>query len=172
MKKSVIFLILVAFVMSIFLLSSYGTAAESSQLKTYFSSVSILTYDFGPEDGMSTKILYVDYIVVDSDPYIYLDYTTTPNQEDVSESDAVEFVFPANFKEDESVDIESMSQEEYEAYVEEKNTFYANGVKKAYLYKNTVTFFGECVVNVMLRTTDGSTLYDQVMIICSIPATE
>lgn len=172
MKKSVIFLILVAFVMSIFILSSYGTAAETSQLKKYFTDVTILTYDFGPEDGQEIKLLYLDYVVEDSQPYVYLDYSTTPNQEDVTESDSVEFVFPANFTESETVDIDSMSEEERKDYIEEKNTFYVKGVKKAYIYKNTVTFYGECAVMVMLRTKDGSSLYDQVMIICSTPATE
>ena len=166
MKKSAIFIILVAFVISIFVLSSFGTTASTTQLKSYFTSVEILNCE--PLKGTSMKAMYVDFNAEEYQTSIYIEYKLTPDQDEVTETDAFEFVFPENLKDQE--EISAMSDSEKKQYEKERTILKdEDGVKKAELQKNVITFYDEWTATVMLRTLDGSNLTDTVMIFCSIP---
>ena len=155
MKKSAIFIILVTFVVSIFILSSFGTSSDSSQLKHYFETVEIINVEV--IDLGSTKIKYVDidFDVENGETYYYIDYVINPDPEEVTEQDGFEFVITS--------EIPTFEYDTGSGIIQKES---------ATIYKNVVTFYAECSVSVTLQTTDGSRLSDSVTIICSIPATE
>ena len=155
MKKSSIFLLLVAFFISIFIISSLGTATSSEQMKHYFKSVRIINceeIDMG--NGQVLKYIEMDFDQQTGDPYVYIDYELNPDPSEVTEKDAFEFVFASE-----------VPTFDYEDPI----THETKTMEMCSIYKNVVTFYHECAITVTLQTTDGSRLHDSVLIICSAP---
>ena len=158
MKKSSLFLLLVVFFISIFIVSSLGTKTNSDQMKHYFQSVKIINCEeLDDGNGHILKYIEVDFDQQTGDPYVYIDYELNPDPSDVTEQDAYEFVFASEVP---TFDYEDPITHEI------KSQPYCS------IYKNVVTFYHECAITVTLQTTDGSRLSDSVLIICSEPAIE
>ena len=155
MKKSIIFIILVTFVVSIFILSSFGTSSDTSQLKHYFQSVEIINVEVIDIGTKKIKYVEVDFDEEFGETYYYIDYVINPDSTEVTEQDAFEFVITS--------DVPTFDYDDGHEIIQKPC---------ATIYKNVVTFYAECSVSVTLQTTDGSRLSDSVTIICSIPATE
>lgn len=167
MKKSSIFILLVTFIVSIFMISFYGGSIRNDQFKRYFDDAEILYFEQMKEDGTLQKIdireesigkKTLRYSVIELNQYdgiaqVYIKYSVTP--EDVTDSDGYEFVITSG---NGTFDV-----------VEHGETITYNYVD---INKNEMTFRHECSIRLCLRTTDGSGIARYVTIICSAPATE
>lgn len=147
MKKSSTFLLIVAFIISIFFISSMGIAASNSHMKKYFTKVEITDCKVIKGAGGDRKIASVQF---DSDgETIYeIKYRLTPDPEtgDVTEADAFEF----RFDNDGGTHLDGEGNEQ----------------PNAILNKNIVTFLAKTTVVVRLQTLDGSNCYDRITIYC------
>lgn len=148
MKKSTTFLLIVAFIISIFFISSMGVAAHNSHMKVYFTSIEILDCKtIKTEDG---EIYYKKIPLESEGETVYqINYALNPDPSEVTEQDAFEFVFDS----DGGTHIDIHGDEQ----------------PNAILTKNIVTFFAETTVMIRFQTTDGSNLSKQLMIICKAP---
>ncbi len=167
MKKSSIFILLVTFIASIFMISFYGAKIRNDQFKRYFDDVKILYFEQMKEDGSLEKIeiqeeqvgkktlRFADINLNQHDglAQLYIKYTVSP--EDVTDSEGYEFVIVSGNK---TFDVEEHGETITYNYVD--------------INKNEMTFRHECSIRLCLQTTDGSGIKDYVQIICSEFATE
>ena len=145
MKKSTTFLLLVAFLISIFVISTIGVAAHNSHMKVYFQKAEITDCKTLKVAGGVRKY---DRVVFDPDgETIYqIQYKLTPNPEEVTERDGFEFIF----------DNDGGTHKDS----------HGDDQPNATLNKNIVTFLAETTVVVRLQTLDGSNQFDTITIIC------
>lgn len=152
MKKSSIFILVITFIVSIFVISFFGLQVRDEHMKRYFTRAEFINTEvIDMPDG--SKIKYVNVTINEEDGmgYFYITYgqyyIVAP--EDSTDSDGYEFIITSE------VPTFTDSQGKEQAYAE--------------IYKEKVTFYHECAVNVMLRTTDGSGLSDTLLIVCDAP---
>ena len=157
MKKSTTFLLIVAFIISIFFVSTMGVAAYNSHMKSYFKDVEIINCQTIKQPGGVYKYDRVTFNP-DGDTIYKIDYKLTPDQSKVTEQDAFEFIF----------------DDDGGSHVVIENGEPKNS-PNAILNKNIVTFLyidpekKSTSVTVRLQTLDGSNKYDTISIICMAP---
>lgn len=148
MKKTSIFLLLVTFLASIFLVSFFGAKVIDEQFKNYIRSVEILTYTgIKPSSG---EKYYLTEFKENEENYVTIDYNVTFSREGVSEAGLIEFVILGEMK---TFVIEETGEEK--PYAE-------------FISQSVLMFNHPCVATVRLRTTndDGSGHYDDCQFIC------
>lgn len=145
MKKSSIFILILTFLLSIFLISFYGLQVRDEHMKRYFTKAEFTNTEVMEFGGQQYKYLVHQFDPENAPSVLYLEYIVTP--EDVTESEGYEFVIVGG-----------------------NATFIDGGEEYPYaeINKDRVTFYHECDITVMLRTTDGSGLSDQVIIYCEV----
>ena len=156
MKKSSIFLLLLALIASIFYVSFYGAQPRNDQFKTYLEYAEITGYTLrgGDEEipveiytdedtGDVYKEIYLPFDQQDGLPYLYINYRVGP--ETATEYDAFELKI-----------ISQVPQGIIDGELRDKVT----------LYQNVLTFYAPCWVRIVLHTTDGTDLTDYVRIKC------
>ena len=146
MRKSVILLIAILYVVSIVVVTFFGMKISMDQFKVYMSSISLKHEDMQILDDGS-KYLYVKYDqeLIDTQSYIevFVDYDVGP--ENASNPEKVQFSLTnATYTDEEGNET---------VYAEVK----ANG---------TVIFYQKRTVYLYIKTTDGSNLEDKMMIRC------
>ena len=154
MKKSSLFIAIVSFLLSIFLVSMLGGAIKDDQFKIYFSEVEILSYDIilEGEGGSKYKFKGVDFDESSGETKFAIDYRIAP--EEATNSTAYEFaIVDGNEKFDIGDGQHTMKD-------------------CATIEKNILTFYHPVSIKVMLRTTDGSALSDFCTFICTVPETD
>ena len=140
MKKSVIFLIAVLYLISIVVVSFFGLQISVDQFQVYMTSLSITSYD---QLVYQNKYLTINFN--DSEGYasVVIEYDYAPSN--ASYPDGVTF---------------SLSNNTYTD--EQGNTGYYAQVSQA----GEVVFFSRRAVRLTITTTDGSKLSDSVTIVC------
>ncbi len=162
MKKSSIFLLLIALIASIFYISFYGSQPRNDQMKSYLTEAKITGYSLrGASDetpvevytddytGETYKEIYLPFDKQNGLPYLYIMYSVSPKE--ATEADAFELKI-----------VSEVPQEIIDGELRDKAT----------LYKNVVTFYGPCWIRIVLHTLDGSDLFDEVKIKCYEPIEE
>ncbi len=140
MKKSVIFLIAVIYLVSIVVVTFFGLQVSIDQFQVYMNSVNIKTYS---QMVNNNKYLFVDFDQTEGYTSVFIEYEYAPSN--ASYPERVNFSLVDNTYEDEN------GQMQYYAEVS------ANG---------EVVFYGRKTVRLFLTTTDGSKLTDSVIIVC------
>ena len=150
MKKSSLFVAIVGFLVSVFLISLFGGAVRDDQFKIYFENVSILTYDIilKGEGGTEHKFKEVIFDEDLGETKIAIDYEIKP--ESATNTSAYEFIIADG---NEQFDIGDASHTMMDC---------------ATIEKNILTFYHPVSIKVMLRTTDGSALSDFCTFICKL----
>ena len=156
MKKSSIFLLLLALIASIFYISFYGAQPRNDQFKSYLEYAEITGYTLRGSDeelpvevyvdedtGKTYKEIYLPFDQQDGLPYLYISYRVGPKE--ASEADAFEIKITS-----------AVPQKEIDGEMRDLAT----------LDHNIVTFYGPCWIRVVLHTIDGSELSDNVRIKC------
>ena len=143
MKKSSVFILLLTFLLSIFLISFFGLQVRDEHMKRYFSKAEFINTEVMEFSGKQYKYLIHEFDPEHAPSVMYLEYVVEPA--DVTDSDGYEFIIVGG-----------------------NGTFIDNEEEYPYaeINKDRVTFYHECDITVMLRTTDGSGLSDQVIIYC------
>lgn len=144
MKKSSIFILVVTFLLSIFLVSFYGLQIRDEHMKRYFTKAEILDAQVIEFEGEKLKYIIYDFDKQKAPSSLYIEYSVTP--EDVTDSEGYEFIITSG-----------------------NGTFIEDEIEYPFaeITKNRVTFYKACDITVMLRTTDGSGLSDSVIIFCN-----
>ena len=140
MKKSSLFFIIVACIISVVAISFFGLKVEMGQFTVYMTSISI-TNDY--QEVAGNKLITV-YLNSEGYATLTLDYTYAP--EDATYPDAVKYTLTNN------------------TYTDEET-----GETKYYATVNSygeVVFYKAKTVIATITTTDGSQLTDSVYIIC------
>ena len=158
MKKSSIFIIIVAFILSIFMISFYGLSVRTDHFTTYISNVEIthctvindgsrLDYQWVGKEENRRKVARLDFTIGNGGSVgLYLEHTVEPN---TIGSDQYEFeIVDGNEK---FVVVENEEPVEY---------YYAE------LIKNKLTINHVCSIKIVLRALDGSGKEDSLTIIC------
>lgn len=140
MKKSVIFIIIVTFILSIFAISFYGGAVRDDQFKEYYDHV------------LFTDVESIE--IPDLDPIKMQIIEFKPDQDDNA-------VFLHIDAAPQKYDSEGRACDAYEFIITDGNgKFYDEATKKEYDYavieRNLLRFNCACSVRVMVRATDGS----------------
>ena len=150
MKKTSIFILLVTFLSSIFLVSFFGIKVVDDQFKSYIQSVEILTYS-GRKPSSGEKFYIYEFDESKDRNYIVIDYKVVFEREEVSEAGLIEFEIISGNK-----TFKPEGSDEEIPYAE----FYGQG--------NVLSFNHECAVTVRLKTTakDGRGCYDDCQFIC------
>ena len=145
MKKSSVFILFLTFLLSIFLISFFGLQVRDEQMKRYFTRCEFVNTQVMEFGGKEVKYLVHEFDPENAPSLMYLDYVVEP--EDSTDSEGYEFVIVGG-----------------------NGTFIEDEVEYPYaeINKDRVTFYHECDITVMLRTTDGSGLSDQVIIYCEV----
>lgn len=156
MKKSISFLLIVAFIISIFVVHSIGTAAHNLSFKSYFKTVEITDYDKMSKFGggqIKDKLIYLQ---TEGETVYQIQYRTTPDESEVTEGgDGYEFLFDVDGGTHENIHGDQVPNCEFQKKADETNS-------------NILTFHHECTVIVRLQTVDGSNLYDLLKIRCRV----
>ena len=140
MKKSVIFLIGVLYIISIIVVTFFGLQATIDQFQVYMNSISITSYDQIVNDN---KYLIVNFNDTEGYTSVFIEYDYTPSN--ATHPDRVSFSLVSN------------------TYVDE------NGETAYYAQVSAtgeVVFYARRTVKLVITTTDGSKLTDSLMIIC------
>ena len=158
MKKSSIFVIIVAFILSIFMISFYGLSVRTDHFTTYIRNVEIthctvindgsrVDYQWIGKDENRRKVARVDFSIGQGGSVgLYLEYNVQP--EDIP-NDQYEF---------EIID----GNETFEVIENEQPVEY----HYADLIKNKLTINHVCSIKIALRALDGSGKEDSLTIIC------
>ena len=158
MKKSSIFVIIVAFILSIFMISFYGLSVRTDHFTTYIKNVEIthctvinngsrLDYQYIGKGENRRKVARLDFAIGEGGSIgLYLEHTIEP---DTIPSDQYEF---------EIVD----GNEKFVVIVDEEPVEYYY----AELVKNKLTINHPCSIKIVLRALDGSGKEDSLTIIC------
>ena len=160
MKKSSIFVIIVAFILSIFMINFYGLSVRTDHFTTYIKNVEIthctimnngsrLDYQWVGKEENRRKVARLDYAVGGGGSIgLFIEHTIDPIDTDRS---LYEFeIVDGNEK---FVVIENEEPVEY---------YYAELAPKS----NKLTINHTCSIKVTLRATDGSGKEDSLTIIC------
>ena len=160
MKKTSIFVVLIAFLASIFLVAFFGAQVIDAQFKAYVRSVEITT--FTAKKPSSGEKYYTFMFEEGEDNFVNIDYEVTFSREGVSEEGLIEFVILSG---------NTTFEENGETYVirvelEENGETYDTAVLKG--RGNVLYFNAPGAVIVELRTTveDGSGHRDTCQYIC------
>ena len=157
MKKASIFVIVVAFILSIFMISFYGLSVTTDHMKAYINSIEIthvtlvkdlkhVDYYWQGKDMTRRKQVRID-TSQQSNPFgLYIEYKTSP--EDVPSTD---FEFAIDSGNESYVVIEDGQEVEY---------------KYAELNRNLVTISHTCVIRVSVSAKDGSGAGDSITLMC------
>lgn len=149
MKKSILFVSIIMFLVSVFLISSFGGAIRDDQFKNYFTNVEILTYEEDTYEQIGIKIYRVMFDAEAGETKVSIDYKVNPV--DATDSSAYAFsIVDGNEQFDIGDDEHTMKD-------------------CATLEKNILAFYHPVSVRVMLKTTDGSDLSDFCTFICVNP---
>ena len=149
MKKSSIFILLVSFFLSIFLISFFGLAVSDEHMKRYFTKAEFINTEVAEFGGNKLKYINIEINSEDGLGYFYITYGEYYQvlPEDSTDSNGYEFVIISDIP----------------TYIDD------NGDEQPTIeiYKEKITFYTEGSATVMLRTTDGSDLHDTLLIVCS-----
>lgn len=147
MKKTSIFVVLIAFLASIFLVAFFGAQVIDAQFKAYVRNVEITT--FTAKKPTSGEKYYIFTFEEGEDNFVNIDYEVTFSREGVSEEGLIEFAIISG---------NSTFEEDGETY--DKAVLKGRG--------NVLYFNAPAAVTVELRTTveDGSGHRDTCQYIC------
>ncbi len=140
MRKSVLFFILVIYLISIVVVTFFGMKARMDQFQVYMNRIEITSFD---QKVGNDKYLIVKYNETEGYTSLFIEYEYGPN----------EATFPEKIK-------FTLSNNTY--VDEEGNTQYYATISQM----GELTFFKKKAVKVTLTTTDGSKLFDTVTVIC------
>lgn len=154
MKKSSIFVLIVTFIISIFLINFYGLSVRTDHMKSYIKNVSmdsltLINTGESIEFKTAGKIKYarVNFALAEEGSLsFFIEHTIDP---ETAESDTYEFVILSGNEE-----FEVIEDEEVRTY------YYAE------LAKNKLVINHVCSLVIELRALDGSGRSDKVTIIC------
>ncbi len=141
MKKSVIFLIAVIYLVSIVVVTFFGLQVSMDQFQVYMTSINITTYSQLVNEN---KYLIVDYDETEGYTSVFIEYDYGPSN--ATYPDRVNFTLVDNTY------IDDNGETHYYAEVS------PNG---------EVVFYSPKTVKLFINTTDGSKLTDSVIIICN-----
>ena len=141
MKKSVMFLIGIIYLLSIFVVTFFGMKIAIDQFKVYMTEIEITNENMKVIDG--EKYLIIKFDTVQGYTSLFIDYKTAPN--DASNPEKISFRISGN----EYVDNEGVK------------TIYATVTENG-----EVTFTRPGQVTITVSTEDGSRLSDSVNILC------
>ncbi len=140
MKKSVLFLILVIYLISIVVVTFFGMKARMDQFQIYMNRIEITSFD---QKVGNDKYLIVKYDETEGYTSVFIEYEYGPTEATFPEK--IKFTLSNN------------------TYVDEDgNTQYYATISQM----GELTFFKKKAVKVTLTTTDGSKLSDTVTVIC------
>ena len=147
MKKTSIFIILVTFLASIFLVSFFGAQVIDEQFKSYIRNVEITT--FTAKKPSSGEKYYILTYEEGGDNFVSIDYEVTFSREGVSEEGLIEFAIISG---------NSTFEQDGETY--DKAVLQGRG--------NVLYFNAPCAVTVEIRSSskDGSGCSDRCQYIC------
>ena len=141
MKKSVIFLIGIIYIMSIVVVTFFGLQPGVDQFQIYLDNITITTYDFQSSSGQKYK--NVEFDTLEGSGYVKIEYEFGP--ENASYPYRVKYSLVGNTSTDE------------------------NGVTTTFATVNNfgeVTFINEGSVILTITALDGSKVSDSVTIFC------
>lgn len=146
MKKTSIFVVLITFLASIFLISFFGAKVIDEQFKTYVASLEITTFT-GKKPSTGEKY-YIFTFDEEADNYVSIDYEVEFTRKGVSEEGLIEFAIISG---------NSTFEEDGETY--DAVTFYG---------QNVLVFYKPATVTVELRSSakDGRGIRDVCQYIC------
>lgn len=153
MKKSVLFLILIIAILSIFVVSFFGTKAKFDKFKVYIDEVEITSFDF-QFDG--EKYIHLTLNEEIGEVSKFIDYRVGPKN--ATEKSKIEFTF---------VDTNVYKDEENEMFVLYEELEDGERETIATLNKmGEITFYREGAVLVQLASKDGLERSDLVFVYC------
>ncbi len=140
MRKSVLFLILVIYLISVVVVTFFGMKARMDQFQIYMNRIEITSFDQKVGDD---KYLIVKYNETEGYTSLFIEYEYGPTEATFPEK--IKFTLSNN------------------TYVDDDgNTQYYATISQM----GELTFFKKKAVKVTLTTTDGSKLSDTVTVIC------
>ncbi len=148
MKKTSIFIILITFVLSIFLISFYGLAIRDEHMKVYVNKAEILTCDNlqkAREEG-AEKRKRLQFDEETGVTQIYIEVNIEPKV--TTETNCYELVFFSN-----TTETDGNNQFNYVTVDGEKQLL-------AEMLNGSLTFYRPGSVKIRLHTTDGSEISD------------
>lgn len=154
MKKTSIFLIIISFILSVLLVTSFGGAISDEQFKIRLRVAEFTTFDYTiGEEGKGQKIKMLEF----SDSDLEVGYMM--------------FTLGAHFEP------EATSEKDPYSYsiTDGNGEFLGNDNEMhpyAILQKSTLIIYHECVLRVMLKTIDGSAITDYLYVYALMPIAE
>ncbi|MCD8209650.1 MAG: hypothetical protein LUC31_02405 [Coprobacillus sp.] len=145
MRKSSIFILIVALLVSVVVITFFGKAIEMSQFKVYMESITITNVEPTILGGREFKMMnfYFDYSKEFNS--FFVEYEWTPD--DATEPGSVMFYLTGDtYTDSETGEVTTYAQ------------ISANG---------ELLFWQPAVVTVYVVTTDGSQLSDSMMVVCT-----
>ena len=140
MKKSVLFLILVIYLVSIVVVTFFGMKARMDQFQIYMNDIEITSYD---QKVGNDKYLTVQFNETEGYASLFIEYKYAPDSASFPEK--IKFTLSNN------------------TYIDDDgNTQYYATISQM----GELTFFKRKAVKVTLTTTDGSKISDSVTVIC------
>lgn len=154
MRKTSIFVILISFLISVFLITFYGLTIRDEHMKVYITHAEILTCDNleqARKEGKD-KRKRLTFDEESGSTQIFIDLEIEPSA--TTESSAYELKFVTN-----------ETEEHGKSYI---NYIYVEGEREplAELLNTSLTFYRPGTVKIQLHTTDGSEISDFCTFIC------
>ena len=162
MKKSSIFIIIVAFIVSIFIISNFGLSVRTDHMKSYINNIDIthcllmdgkrVDYEWLGSGANKRKVVRVDFSQQEGSIGLYINY----NVERASNVESIlgeDFVF----------EIESGNETFEVIENEEVVTYnYADMLPN----RNKLTLNHICTIRIVLKALDGSGKDDRLTVMC------
>ena len=154
MRKTSIFIVLISFLISIFLITFYGLTVRDEHMKVYVTNAEILTCDNleqARKEGVE-KRKRLSFDEETGSTQIFIDLNIEPSA--TTESNAFELNFVTN-----------ETKQVGKSYI---NYIYVDGEKQplAELLNSSLTFYRRGAVKIRLHTTDGSEIQDFCTFVC------
>ena len=159
MKKSVLFLIGVIAIISIFVVTFFGTKANLDQFKVYINEVEITNYD---EIVNGKKYINLDWDEKTGEVNIFLEKKVLPNN--ATEKSKVEFTFLS--------DRVYQNGDNWVFYKVNKITQERETIAVLHSKMGTLTFYQTGNVTVQLASKDGLERKDSVIVKCKKPVVQ
>ena len=147
MKKQVIFAIGVIVLLSVIVVTFFGTQVSIDQFQIYMTQVEITNYDFIAANGQ--KMIEINYDPITESASVHLEYEYAPD--DATHPEHVTF---------------TLANATYTNPTTGVTTTYATIDRWGIVTFNNLT--SSRLIRVTIRTTDGSNLTDTVAIFCKV----
>lgn len=162
MKKSSIFVIIVAFIVSIFIISNFGLSVRTDHMKSYINNIDIthcllvdgtrVDYDWVGTGESKRKVARVDFSQQEGSVGLYINYNVTRSSD-------VEPILGEDF----AFEIES-GNDTFDVIVDEEVVTY--NYAEILPNRNKLTLNHICTIRIALKALDSSGKEDRLTIVC------